>query len=81
MPVGPNVAIGRDVKIGPGTRIKDAIILKGVTIGSHSVIMNSIIDNASTIGDWARIEGMVCHHPYADPISTQITWGEVSAVV
>jgi len=45
------------VKIGVGVRIKDSIILDGVTVKDHAYIVNSIIGWNSIIGQWCRIEG------------------------
>jgi len=55
--VGPNVTIGPGARVGPGARIKDSILLDGVVVGHHSVVLNSIIDRRSFVGDWARVEG------------------------
>ena len=32
-------------------------MLEGVTIGEHSVVLNAIIDQRSSIGMWSRVEG------------------------
>ncbi|KAI9308191.1 nucleotide-diphospho-sugar transferase [Cunninghamella echinulata] len=55
--IGPNVSIGPRVHIGKGVRIKDAIILDNVQIGSASCVLHSVIGWNSKIGSWARVEG------------------------
>merc|ERR1719272_481089 len=55
--LGPNVSISAGVKIGAGVRIKDSILLEGVTVGEHSVVLNAIIDQRSSVGRWSRVEG------------------------
>ena len=42
--IGPNVCIVEDVKIG-----------NNVTIGAGSVVMKDIPDNATTVGNYAKI--------------------------
>lgn len=54
--LGPNVSIGIGAKIGPGARIRDSIILDRVVVGNHSLVMNSIVDDGCTIGEWSRVE-------------------------
>eukprot|EP00040_Diaphanoeca_grandis_P038878 m.257607 g.257607 ORF g.257607 m.257607 type:complete len:459 (+) comp35466_c0_seq1:102-1478(+) len=68
--LGPNVSVGPGVRIGAGARIKDSIIMKSVVIGSHSVIMNSIVDSGARIGDWTRIEGAKCGANPNDPTTS-----------
>lgn len=55
--IGPDVSIGRNVKIGAGVRLRNCIICDGVEIGDHSVVMNAIISTGVIIGKWCRIEG------------------------
>lgn len=55
--LGPNVSIEAGVHIEAGARVRDSIILSGVTIHSHSCVLNSIIDKNSSVGYWARVEG------------------------
>lgn len=55
--VGPDVSIGKGVKIGTGVRLKNCIICDGVEIGDHSVVVNAIISKNVVIGKWCRIEG------------------------
>ncbi|CAO3626907.1 unnamed protein product [Cunninghamella blakesleeana] len=55
--IGPNVSIGPRVHVGKGVRIKDAIILDNVQIGSASCVLHSVIGWNSKIGSWARVEG------------------------
>jgi NDP-sugar pyrophosphorylase family protein len=53
------VTIGKFVTIGPGARIKDSILLDDISVGAHSVIINSIIGWGTNIGEWTRIEGIL----------------------
>ncbi|CUM68417.1 uncharacterized protein PRCAT00006140001 [Priceomyces carsonii] len=55
--IGPNVSIGRKVKIGSGTRLKNCIIGDNVSIGDNTFIANAIISKGVKIGKWCRIEG------------------------
>lgn len=55
--IGPDVSIGKNVKIGSGVRLRNCIICDGVEIGDHSVIVNAIISRNVVIGKWCRIEG------------------------
>ncbi|CAH1397841.1 unnamed protein product [Nezara viridula] len=58
--IGPNVSIGPDVTIGAGVRLKDTIVLDGATIGSHTLVINTIVGRHVKIGSWARVEGTPC---------------------
>jgi len=55
--IGPNVSLGPHVHVGPGVRIKDSIVMEGVTLERHACVLNSIIGNYCKIGPWARIDG------------------------
>lgn len=41
--IGPNVSIGGGVTIGPGVKLRDTIILDGASVGSHTLVANSIV--------------------------------------
>eukprot|EP01116_Phalansterium_solitarium_P009432 TRINITY_DN23569_c0_g1_i1.p1 TRINITY_DN23569_c0_g1~~TRINITY_DN23569_c0_g1_i1.p1 ORF type:complete len:441 (-),score=148.26 TRINITY_DN23569_c0_g1_i1:325-1569(-) len=56
--LGPNVAISANVTIGEGVRVSHSIILENVDIKAHACVLNSIIGWRSTIGEWARVEGV-----------------------
>jgi len=56
--LGPNVAIGAGVIVGAGVRILNSIVLERAEIKSHACIVYSIIGWNSTVGQWARIEGL-----------------------
>lgn len=58
--IGPNVSISAGVTIGPGVRLKDTIILEGASVGSHTLVTNSIVGRQVKIGSWARVEGTPC---------------------
>jgi len=55
--IGPNVSIGKNAVVGAGVRIKESIILPGVTLQDHCCILHSIVGWNSTVGTWARVEG------------------------
>lgn len=55
--LGPNVSVGPGVVIGPGVRIRESIILDNVVIREHTLVLYSIINKASQVGEWARVEG------------------------
>lgn len=56
--VGPNVSISANARIGPGVRLIGCIILDGVEVKEHAVILHSIIGWKSSIGRWARVQGI-----------------------
>lgn len=56
--IGPNVSIGAKVKIGPGVRIQHSIILDNAEIKGRACVMYSVVGWNSTIGTWARLEGL-----------------------
>lgn len=55
--IGPNVTICADVRIEPGVRVRNSIILDDAKLSSHSCVINSIIGWQSTVGEWSRVEG------------------------
>ena len=55
--LGPNVSVGENAVIGPGSRVKESIILGGSTVGEHSLVLYAVIGRNTTVGDWARVEG------------------------
>jgi mannose-1-phosphate guanylyltransferase len=56
--LGPNVVLGPGVIIGDGVRLQRAVVMESVLIKDHSWVSTSIIGWRSTIGKWARIEGV-----------------------
>lgn len=56
--VGPNVVLGKNVTIKSGARVRDSVILSGVTLENHCFVEGSIIGWNSIIGKWARIKGL-----------------------
>jgi len=54
--IGPDVCIGADCVIGDGVRLRNCVIMNGVTVGNYACCLNSIIGWQSKIGDWARVE-------------------------
>ena len=55
--LGPNVSVGANASIGPGSRVKESIILEGSSVGEHSLILYTVIGRNTTVGDWTRVEG------------------------
>ncbi|KAI5072387.1 hypothetical protein GOP47_0012493 [Adiantum capillus-veneris] len=56
--VGPNVSISANARVGPGVRLIGCILLDGVEVKENAVIMHSIIGWKSSIGRWARVQGI-----------------------
>lgn len=56
--VGPNVSISANARVGPGVRLIGCIILDGVEVKENAVIMHSIVGWKSSIGRWARVQGI-----------------------
>ncbi|MCO5606518.1 hypothetical protein L7F22_060706 [Adiantum nelumboides] len=56
--VGPNVSISANVRVGPGVRLTGCILLDGVEVKENAVIMHSIVGWKSSIGRWARVQGI-----------------------
>lgn len=55
--IGPNVSIGANVKISKGCRVKEAILLDGVSMDQNAVVLYSILDERCRIGPWGRVDG------------------------
>lgn len=71
--LGPNVTVSAGVRIGAGVRIRDAILLEGVIVREHAVVLNSIVDQRSIIGSWARVEGATVGVNPDDPTTHEPT--------
>ncbi len=56
--IGPNVVIGPNVTLGDGVRIERSTILKNSEIKDHAYIKSTIVGWNSTVGKWARLEGV-----------------------
>ncbi|TPX73011.1 hypothetical protein SpCBS45565_g00331 [Spizellomyces sp. 'palustris'] len=56
--IGPNVVIGPDVVLGDGVRMSKTVILEGAQIRDHAWLQNTIVGWHSTVGRWARLEGV-----------------------
>lgn len=56
--IGPYVAIGPNVVIEDGVRLRRTTVLSGVLIQRNSWIDSSIVGWDSTIGKWVRMEGV-----------------------
>jgi NDP-sugar pyrophosphorylase family protein len=46
---GPNVSIGKNARIGGGTRIRESIVLGNSAIGEHSLILYSVIGRSFSV--------------------------------
>ncbi len=68
--LGPNVTIDANCVIGEGVRIKESVILPGVSIKDNACIIDSIIGWNSTIGTWSRVEGSPAPSNFEDEFIT-----------
>jgi len=48
--ISPSTSVGKNVRIGPFTEVKDSILMDDVSIGSGSVVANSVIGMGSDLG-------------------------------
>jgi len=56
--IGPDVTIGPNCVVGDGVRLKQCVLLEGVTVGNNSWIHNSIVGWQSVVGKWVRIQNI-----------------------
>lgn len=56
--VGPNVVLGPNVVVGNGARIQDSVVMANSTIKDHAWVKKTIVGWNSTVGKWARLEGV-----------------------
>ncbi|KAI8999284.1 nucleotide-diphospho-sugar transferase [Gaertneriomyces semiglobifer] len=56
--IGPNVVIGPDCVIGDGVRLSNAVIMEGAAVKDHAWIVGAIVGWHSSVGRWARLEGV-----------------------
>lgn len=56
--IGPYVTIGPNCVIEDGVRLKNTVLLEGVTVGTNSWIADSIVGWQSSIGRWVRIQNV-----------------------
>jgi glucose-1-phosphate thymidylyltransferase len=54
--IGPHVTIGARVKIEPFTILKNSLLMNDVTIGSHSLVTESVVGEGSSLGDHTTVE-------------------------
>lgn len=54
--VGGRAVLGRNVSVGPGSHIEDAVLLDGVTVGSSTRIRSAIVGPEAEIGDHCLID-------------------------
>ncbi|GAA5933956.1 hypothetical protein JCM1841_002544 [Sporobolomyces salmonicolor] len=56
--IGPNVVVGPNCTVGKGVRLQRCVLLEGSRIKDHAFVQSSIIGWSSTVGKWARVEGI-----------------------
>lgn len=56
--LGPDVVLGPGCVVEDGVRLSRCILLEGVRVCPHAVVLDSILGWRSTVGSWARIEGV-----------------------
>eukprot|EP00039_Didymoeca_costata_P018700 m.334595 g.334595 ORF g.334595 m.334595 type:complete len:360 (-) comp17394_c0_seq1:144-1223(-) len=56
--IGPDVVLGPNVTVGDGCRLQRCTLLESSTVKSHAWVKSSIIGWRSTVGAWARLEGV-----------------------
>ena len=62
--IGKGCKLGPDVVIGPGGVVEDGarlarcILLEGARVGSHAVVLDSILGWRAALGTWTRLEGV-----------------------
>nr|KAJ3421466.1 mannose-1-phosphate guanyltransferase [Polyrhizophydium stewartii] len=56
--IGPNVVIGPGVVIGDGVRLNKATVMRGSSVKDNAWVKNSIIGWYSSVGRWARLDGV-----------------------
>jgi len=56
--IGPNVVVGPNVTVGEGVRLQRCTLMEDVRVKSHAWIESCIIGWRSTVGEWARMEGV-----------------------
>lgn len=56
--LGPNVTIGPNAKVGEGCRIRGSVLLEAARVGNQSYVRDSIVGWGSSVGNWARVEGV-----------------------
>ena len=54
--VGGTAVLGRNVTVGPGSHIEDAVLLDGVSVGSFTRIRSSIVGPSAQVGDHCVVE-------------------------
>lgn len=56
--LGPNVTVGPNCRIGKGARLRNTAVMSDVAVKDYAWISDAIIGWKSTVGSWARIEGL-----------------------
>lgn len=53
--VGPNVTLGKNCKVGAGSKVQNSTLLNGAVVKQSSFVDGSIIGWNSTVGSWCRV--------------------------
>jgi len=56
--IGPDVVIGAGCVVEDGVHLARCTLLEGCRVCSHAVVLDSILGWRSTVGCWARVEGV-----------------------
>ncbi|GAA5981744.1 hypothetical protein JCM11641_004233 [Rhodosporidiobolus odoratus] len=56
--IGPNVVVGPNCTVGKGVRLQRCVLLDGSRVKDHAFVQSSIIGWSSSVGKWARVEGI-----------------------
>ncbi|KAJ1890042.1 mannose-1-phosphate guanyltransferase [Kickxella alabastrina] len=56
--IGPNVTIGANAIVGDGVCLQRCVLMDGTHIKDHAWVKNSIVGWHSSVGRWARLDGI-----------------------
>jgi len=56
--IGPNVTIGARCVVEDGVRLSNSSLLEGARVKSNSFVQHTIVGWNSSVGQWARVEGV-----------------------
>jgi mannose-1-phosphate guanylyltransferase len=56
--IGPAVTVASHCVVSDGVRLRNSAVLEDAKIGAHSRVANSIIGWQSSVGAWARLDGV-----------------------
>ncbi|MEZ0249105.1 MAG: NDP-sugar synthase [Thermoproteus sp.] len=76
--IGPYAVLGSEVKIGKYSRVKNSVLMRGVSVEPSSYISGSIIGEESYLGRWVRVvDAVVADGVY---IKDEISIGRNAAI-